>query len=1424
MDIKGITRKLRLFASVLIGLAALLSPAESLLAANEFRFDRLSLEHGLSQSSVFALAEDSSGFLWIATEQGLDRFDGFTVETLRYQPGSGRSLTHSGVRAVLVDHHGAMWVGTWNGLNRVDPSNLEVTQFAAAGPDEVPVSVRSEGLAQVCSNRLLAFGRDRLWWLNLDADAPSLHDLIGQPGDPSLVPHVWQATKDGSVWLANATILWRLNCELMRLEQIERLSLPTTADVGQGPSRLASLPDGRLLWASAEGLMVIDPLQKPLVPELLKPPSFWNGQPPLAVHVDQSSRVWVLLPNGMATTDSNDLSGWNAAAEWSAALAADINHRMESAVSGDGLTWLAGTFGLGVVEESEQRLRLLEHDPTRPDSLPPTLARVGYRILADRFGVLWVGANLGGLARYVPEQHRFSRLPLLQQGSSRVVRGVAEVQNGDWTWLWVGYDDAGVEVLELDARGRFAPVARFGSRELTDTALPNDKTVALLPEPNRDAVWILGPDWLLRHDAAPQEGPFRKPSVPSEFRSARAMAFSRDHRYLFVTTASDLWRLSLDMVDGKLERVELDLPLNEIWDFYPVLELEDGTLAVGCRKGLHLVDPGSGRIRTLTLGVEQAGSPARFVFSLAEASNGDLWLGTHGGGVIRIAAEDLALEDPPLQRWSTAEGLADNTVYAILEDGEACLWLTGNRGLSQFCPEQNRLRNFSLHDGLQAYEFNGRVADVGPSGQFYFGGINGVNSFRPERIVDHPLPPAIRLTGLSVSGQVLEASEWQQALRLRHDQNDLTIDYLGLHSTAPNRIRYAHRLLGLESRWVEAGDTRRVRFPALPPGDYRFELRAANPDGVWSEPEVLFEATIRPPYWRTGPAYLGYALLLLVALTMLVWTVRQRRRQLEALVSQRTRQLAERNETVSRQADELESLLQSRQTLYANVSHELRTPMTLIQAGLARLKSNPQDTEALALSERYIQRLDRLVDQLLDLSRVRADAFSTEAQPWALADWLRGVARDHTALAEQRQLHLDLVLQGQWRTRCNRELLEKCLTNLLSNALKYTPAGGQIVLRLGGSAEQAEIEVADTGPGIPPDQQAIIFERFQRLPAHENQSEKGAGIGLALVHEAALALGGKVHLHSRPGEGSRFILVLPADQIGAGIDASGSGLAPEASKRVEGSATVPQLENQPQVPAPAQVKRLGTLLVVEDNPDLRGHLKRMLSDQWGVITARDGDQALVRLDAHDVDIILSDIMMPGMDGLDLLRHIRDNLATSHIPFLVLTARRDAATRLQGLRLAADIILTKPFSDEELRLRLANIYCSIERRLQHQSRQQDGSLELSPRDQALTARINAWMEANYGNSDMRIGDLANHLAMDERSLQRKLRALLGQTPKALLTQYRLDRAADMLRDGNRRIAEIATECGFPSASHFSRSFAQRFGSTPRAWREGNSPRE
>ena len=1415
-------------------LLLLLSQAQA-----EIRLERISVEDGLSQSSVFALAEDSQGFLWVATERAADRYDGYEFVAFRHQPGKPDSITDNTVRAFFNDRNGALWIGTNNGINRFDPASGRMQKFMPErNAGALRLQVLEQGIVEDCQGNILFLARDGLRAIPDGHGHPEPRELEHRPD--GRFRGAILADRNGGIWVADGGHLWFSPCSDETFRVADRLPEATARPMA-GPNALALAADGTVLWASSDGLRSFDPDSAEMLSVERPSRHGMNGDPVDAVAVDSHGDLWLALPRHIIRIRQSERPGWRVMAEFDAlSLGHRGLQRLQVARSGDGLTWVAGHFGVGVQTESGDRLQVLRNEPGNPESLPITFGQEGYVLHADDFGVVWIGANLAGLARYVPQGHRFEHVRDLEPGADNIVRGVAEQRVDDQTWVWTGSAQSGLRLWRRGADGSCGLNARLGADNVDLPMTPDDRVAALARNPGDGRVWALGQRWVARLDArGPQirEIGFEQSGPGSNLSS---MAFSPSGDRLYVAEASRIW--FIDAIDAESPQQFQLLPFevnDEAQSTYALEVIRDGQLLAGGRGGLQLIDPETGRSRHFLPGGDDPLAPANFVFSLLEHPQGTLWIGTRGGGLARVDLAALDDGDPVFDWWTRESGLVDDTVYAMLPDQSGRLWLSSNRGLTRFDPESGQMRHYGRRDGLQQYEFNGRVADIGPSGQFYFGGVDGFNVFRPEAIVDHPRPPQIHLQSVSVHNEMAESamvSNPMHGLALDHDDNYLVFDFVGLHFTAPERIRYAYRLAGLESEWVDAGGQRQARYPALPPGEYRFQVRAANADGVWSEPRQLATVTIRPPLWRTPLAWVVYAFIVALATALLATLVLRRRRALEALIAHRTRELAERNRTISHQSRQLEEALEARTTLFANVSHEFRTPLTLVEASLDRLERQvSNDDPAIGQGRRYLRRLQRLVEQLLDLSRMRVRMGSAFGETWHMTPVVNHTVEAFRTLAEQREIGLKSRLENGWTTDCRQEFVEKILLNLLNNAINYTGRRGEVVVTLGGQGGEVTLEVADDGPGIPTDEQELIFERFHRLPASENDSSRGAGIGLALVREATRAMNGRLELESVEGEGSRFRIHLPARR---NREAGSEGEVVDRERLQLETASLAQpdrvIQDPPERP-PAQPK--GTVLVVEDNADLRRHLVDMLADRWHTIAAGNGRDGLEVARARAPDVIVSDIMMPDLDGLEMLESLRADIRTSHMPVLLLTARQDTETRLKGLALSADDFLAKPFDGAELRLRIKRIFDN-RRRLRERllsdlsdsgntGREAPGgdgaepveSPALSRRDRELLEQLDGWLEARHGDASASIEGLCRTLNVEARTLQRKTRALLGMTPAECLRSYRLDQAAAQLRSTDRTITEIALSCGFSSPQYFTRQFRNRYGKAPGEWRTG-----
>lgn len=1422
----------RHWARILTGCVAL--GLITITQAEPLRFDHFSIEEGLSQSNVFAIAEDSRGHLWFGTESALDRFDGYEFKSFRSDPDDPNTLSFSRIYALDASIPDTLWVATGRGLDRMDLLKHSVQRHTRHDGESniishlaIDPSCPQQPLAITHSGQLMV--ADPVQSTLVRVQWP---EAVTAPGVRSLV-----SGPEGQIWALSQTALWRWHCQSQHMEWLADVALADPRETSHS-SLIAFDQAGQLLIATDQGLEVREPATGQLLGRMDPRQHGLNERALYAVAADRHGGVWLRSERNLIRLSPGQLlrdSPWTISLDLtSGGEVPSHRHPMRVATSGDGRVWVAGNFGLYTYKPGQGRLTSVAHDPARPDSLPQSVVGAGHQLLADRFGVVWIGTRLGGVARYTPQRHRFTTLRS-DIASSDTIRGVSEAMIDGRRLIFSGIDDGGILVWETQADGAPVVVDHLHADLDAPQALPSNHIRSLAMQPDQRALWVWGDTWLgrihlhNRHFELISQGHEvydRYRHLQPDPRNQSILASSREHiKVVQLDTheepgTGDYQVTPLEWSAGLFE--ESSLPAVS-----SILVLRNGQIAIGLSNGWVLHDPVTSQSTHRLLHADQPWGSNNSVISLLESPAGVLWLGTHNG----LARVDLAQPDKALW-WTVADGLPDPTIYAMLAERDDALWLSTNRGLARLHASDGRIERFNRADGLRDYEFNSRVAHSGPSGTFYFGGISGLTYFDPLSIHPHPMPPDLMLQGLAINDVPMRWSNPNPDLRVAHHQNNIVFDFVGLHYTAPQLNQYRYRLDGLEANWIEAGTQRQVRYSGLNPGRYQFWLQAANADGVWSEPMPMASLYIRPPWWLSPWAYLAYFMLALGVLMMAVVNASRRRRQLEALVAERTSELDRQNEIVQQQAKALAEALDARTTLFANISHEFRTPLTLIQAALQQLETQREDSKAIPMAKRYIQRLTRLVDQLLDLSRLRMHGVQAADAPWSLTTILRITAEAFEAHAAQRGLRLETQLVDSWQTRCDQASVEKIVLNLLTNAIKFTPAGGTVSLRLEAQpdAQSVCIVVADTGPGIAKAMQEVVFERFQRLPAQEMTLIEGAGIGLALVREAAEAVGGAVALISDAGQGCEFRVTLPAEKAAA---ESTESFPPQfqSTERLTLDSTL-LAEPSPETSADEAISadsELGTLLLVEDNRDLRDYLKELLCPDWQVVTAMHGEEALARLAEQPIDIILSDIMMPQMDGLELLQRVRDDLATSHIPFLILSARRDAETRIAGLSMAADDFLTKPFDARELQLKLRNMAVRRQSQtaalrgvlqtptIQPPSSAREATADLSPRDQRFVQRLQQWLAAEYSNPDVSIADMACELAVDQRTLQRKVKALYDCAPSECLNEYRINRAQAALLESAQSIQEIAYDCGFNSPKSFSRTFQRHVGCSPSAWR-------
>jgi len=1001
-------------------------------------------------------------------------------------------------------------------------------------------------------------------------------------------------------------------------------------------------------------------------------------------------------------------------------------------------------------------------------------------LLRDREGNLWVGTNGGGLARL--REGRVRVISAEEGLPSDVVNAVLEDRAGR---VWLG------------TNGGLARIATDGTiRSFTRADGLSADRVFALAESADGALWIgTNGGGLVRY----ADGRF------TTFTSADGLPGDVVFG-LHADRAGRLWvgGSGLAAWDGeRFERytTEDGLPDGLIVAF---AEEEDGTLWFGSDDaGLSRLD--GGRFTTFTT---EHGLPSNAVRALLFDAAGTLWVGTRGGGIARFDGRRFAA-------LAAEHGLPDAIVFHLLEDARGALWAnTGRAGIVRLQKAEldavlrgdaERVAPLVLGraDGLRSTEGVGGFHPSGwraRDGRLWFATHRGVAVVDPARIGVHPIPPAVHVEEVLVNDRPVPLAGG--ALRLGPGADRIEVRVAGLSFADAQRVRFRYRLDGHDDGWRDGGTRRSRTYDNLAPGRYTFAVIAANADGVWAAEPATLALVVVPPWWRAPWAVVLWGLLLGAGLYGAVrWRERsltQRNDALEALVAERTAQ-------VEAQAEQLRALDRAKARFFANLSHEFRTPLTLILGPIDRLieEAEAERERALLIGMRaQADRLLRLVNQLLDLSRLDAGQRPLRTKRQDLAAFLRAFAGAFAGLAEAKGIALDVRAPPSLVLSCDAEIVEQVVGNLLANALRFTPEGGKVHLGLEEDGAHAIIRVRDTGPGIPAGDLERIFDRFYQAPA--STDGLGTGIGLALARELTALHGGTLEVESTPGFGSTFTLRLPLAQEETAPEAPAPAVAPvdfEAAPEAEPA--------EPPADAPH-------VLIVEDHDAMRAFVRDVLRRRYRTTEAATGEEALDAARDDPPDLVVSDVMMPGIDGVELVRRLRATDALAAVPVILLTARADEESRLEGLGAGADDYLAKPFSAAELLARAENLI-ELRRALRERYSAEvvvgPSKVAVPSTDAVFLDRVRAVVEEHIGNTAFGVEWLAGEVHLSRRQLHRRLRALTGLSTVGFIRMMRLERAAHLLEQRAGTVAEVARAVGFEDASYFARLFRQVYGRPP-----------
>jgi len=796
-----------------------------------------------------------------------------------------------------------------------------------------------------------------------------------------------------------------------------------------------------------------------------------------------------------------------------------------------------------------------------------------------------------------------------------------------------------------------------------------------------------------------------------------------------------------------------------------------------------------------------------------EDKKGRLWFATNSG------LNKYERSTNSFIHFTERDGLASNNIRGILEDDHGCLWLNTSKGISKFDPEAHQFKNYDASYGVEpATDVLNGIGCRTRNGEMYFGGAKGFTRFHPDSIRDNPFIPAIVITSFKRFDRPYPFSH---EIRLAYDENFISFEFAALSFISPERNQYAYRMDGLDKDWVSSGTRRFASYPGLEPGEYVFRVKGSNNDGVWNEAGTSISIIIAPPWWKTSWAYLLYSIMAL-SLLYVAWKEQVKRIR-----------MIHEYEMSRFEAAKLHEVDEMKSRFFANISHEFRTPLTLILGPVRQVIDTLEDEKAkqeLRVVHRNARRLLDLVNELLDLSKLESGNMKLHAVPQNIVPLVKGLAQSFCSYAERKRIAFIVTsTEEEVLVYIDREKIEKILSNVLSNAFKFTPEGGLVEVSVSTDEKDVNIRVSDTGIGIPAGKIPRVFDRFYQVDGSHTREHEGTGIGLSLTRELVELHKGKIEVESKEGRGTTIVIRIPLgrdhlkpEEICApGEEEEKAPYIPEAA--IYDGAPV---SNRPRV-HPQTGSGLPVVLVVEDNADVREYIRGNLNDACRILEAADGEEGWNRSIEETPDIIVSDVMMPKMDGFELCKKLKTDERTSHIPVILLTAKATSQDKIEGFETGADDYIMKPFEPAELKARLRNLIGQRERL--HEHFRKHGLVEIeqekiTPIDQRFLRRLFAIITEHMADASFGVETLSYLMAVSRSSLFKKVEALIGEPPNAVIRRTRLNKAATLLEGRMGNISEIALEVGFSNPSYFTKCFRRQFGMNPSEYHVGTAKYE
>lgn len=1299
-----------------------------------------------------------------------------------------QSLIHRTVRDVAFAPDGTLWFATLNGLVHYDGHRFNNFQYAPQNP---------KGLS---SNNIytLAFDRHKRLWL---ASADSLGFIQPQTGIYTAIESPPQqcdsgirfivADSQGNIWGVNRTHrLFKYDIDRQQAHCFEITSPDDPLSAQLTMTTLKFDSGSNSVWlATSRGLVKFDITTEKI--EFVDHIHPKLALPTIGVGFDDTGRVWAgTTDRGVYWFNPSTKAAYHYSPERYPLLKG--KSILDVQAQGDEIIWLSSRKS-GLLKIAQNQVGKLEaYDPLNHTSLPPTV----FRAELDQNDNLWLATIFGVFIK-----------PASNQGLSAINREKLAV-NDEKLLLDGLFFSPSLGLMLGSNSGLFR--WQNDTLERLDNPQQPIKNVSGFYQVDHSQLYMCHLEGLVHYQLENKK--FTVIDNSEDTKWCADFALQNPDTLWIASQHRGLTQLNLKT--GKMNRLpeQLKSQLSQFSQTLMALFFDNQhRLWIGSAdKGLAMLDTQSLK---LTVFEDEQNKPiGSMITDIAQDNRGFVWISSFSG------LSRLDLQTGQFRHFHVKNGLSSDMLNHIETDADGDLWISSQDGISRVNPTTLNISRYYQSDSLFEDEFFIHYMSKGPDGKIYIAGIETIMiidpvTFKRRQATHHNLITDVRQDNQSLDWRVT------QPLQFEKSPSSLTIHFATTDYFSAHASQFRYRMSGLDTAWQTIQTNAPVNYSNLPHGDYHFEVQGKTKAGEWLEPAATLYLNIAPPWYFSYWAFALYFVLFsgLVVLLVLVATHRQKRKaiELQQLVNRQTDSLNLQNQKISK-------LLSRQQRLFVQLSHEIRTPLTLMFAPWQKLKHQHRDEykQLCETADYNKNRLLLLLDQLLDIAQNDHSQYS-ESKPLSVRDAIGWVYHAIEPLTVKKSQQVSLNLDNPGYIGCNKDALEKMLLNLLVNAHKYTPKNSRIEINaFSKNGQFTQIEINDNGPGIARDKQQAVFECFERIDSQDAQP--GTGVGLALVKQLVQSNNGTIDLYSEPGKGCRFILVFPKvnpaqlpvyKQPDALITQPADMLNPPA---VEVSEHTFNDDKRPLV------------LVVEDNLQMQQFIKQILTDDFQVMLQPDGQQGMQYAVEHVPDIIISDIMMPVMDGYQMLEAIKSHPATNHIPVLMLTAKSGQQSLMTALHLRADDYINKPFDAEVLKLKLDNLLHLRQMWHQHyrqsleQPSHQPGSdkaivVKLNPQNQAFVDKLKQLCVEHGHNSQFGIDELEQMISMSKRQLQRKVKALLDTTPLALLKDTRLELARQAIERGE-QITQAGYAYGFNSYDHFARAFKEKYQLSPRHYLE------